>query len=231
MTAGGFSAAVVPAALSPGLWEQIRGLQQPPEPPTPSPSLSGRPAGVTGTHRLLPNLPRGAVLGWEWGEDHSPSIWQSCPALLPAGGVMKGLSQLGVMTGGIFWTWPGMRPGMRVELHGAPSGGRHHAPHSRHFGPQLRRRLPGLCSSESGKPGKPEEGAGSHQPATLHSGRLSAPSTHRLGPRAWVQPRHPPSVTLNPELTSKAEMEQSSIQPPPLWPFLCHGLLLKAWFL
>lgn len=62
-------------------------------------------------------------------------------------------------------------------------------------------------------------------------GGLSAPSAHCLGaPRMCAAPC-PSSVGLNPQLTCEAGMEQSSIQPPPLWPFLCHGLLLKAWFL
>lgn len=56
MTVGGFSAAAVSATLGPRLWDQMQGLQQPPEPPTPSPSLSGRPAAVPSTHRLLPDL-------------------------------------------------------------------------------------------------------------------------------------------------------------------------------
>lgn len=73
-TAGGFSAEAVPAALAPGFWDQMRGLQRPPEPPTPSPSLSWRPAGVPGAHRLLPDLCQGA------------RAWLGCSAGVGAGG-------------------------------------------------------------------------------------------------------------------------------------------------
>lgn len=115
---------------------------------------------------------------------------------------------------------------MRVGLHGAPSSGQHHAPHSRRFGPQPGWCLAGLCSLGTGG-----EGAGSHQPSFFRLGGLSAPSVHRPGALGMGAARHPPPVMLNPELTCEAGMEQSSVQPPPLWPFLCHGLLLKAWFL
>lgn len=56
------------------------------------------------------------------------------------------------------------------------------------------------------------------------------PARTAPGPPAGVLPASLP-VLLNPQLTCGTGMERASIQPPPLWPFICHGLLLKAWFL
>lgn len=123
---GSFSAATVAAALVLGLWEQMQGLQWPPEPLTSSLSLSGRHTGVPSTHCLLPDLAWDVRAGFDWaavpewkqrmeelypeweqGTEGSPSCQQPCSPLLPGGGAAKGISQLRVTTGGCFQTRPG----------------------------------------------------------------------------------------------------------------------------
>lgn len=103
---------------------------------------------------------------------------------------------------------------------GAPSSGRQ-------CGPQC---LAGLCSLGRGKPGEQGEGAGSQQPATFCSGQ--AVSTQRAlpwGSWAWEQTGMSPFlVLLNPQMTCEVGMEQSSVQLPPLWPFLCHGPVAQS---
>lgn len=186
-----------------------------------------------GTEELYP--------GWEWGtEEGSPSCQQPCSPLLPGGGVVKGLSQLRVATGGGFQTWPGK--GAKHEA-GCGDGDACRAAQGSQQWPamctlQASSLAPGQSSAWPGSTPWGEESRGSEGKGQDHTKQLPViqagcqhPACTASGPRAWVQRSIPLPVTLNPQLTCKAGMEQSSIQPPPLWPFLCHGLLLKAWFL
>lgn len=85
---------------------------------------------------------------------------------------------------------------MCAGLRQAPSSVQQRVPCSRQFGPRLARCSARLCSL--GSEGK---------------GRI-APSSHlSLG---WAVSTQHVTVTLNPQLTCEAGMEQSSVRPPPL---------------
>lgn len=223
-TAGGLSAIAAHAALAPGLWEQIWGLEWPSEPPTPSIPFSLQDACKGSWHpppSPWPGLGCKGCAGVQcWSRRQRSCTQGGCgeqcsglhpassyvPALLPSGRAAKGLSWLRVAAGGVLQTWPGKRARHEArdkawDVCGAAWGSSsswQREPHSRQFGSQPIPCLARLCSSGRGKPGSEGKGQDhTNQSLLVWEGAVSTKCT---SPRAWawVQPgipHHPPCST------------------------------------